>query len=100
MNIYFELNDRVVESARKGRIHMGLSNAALTPEDGSKKHLAIYDAVLDSPLCRMIVILSDRVWVEDQGSVRMLKVQNSDPVAPDLKEFLWVKLTSVPVSAA
>lgn len=107
MNVFFELNERVVESARTGRMRFGLSNATLLQaEDAAHTHLALYDTGLESKICRQILILADRVWVEDEDHVRFFKHRSlgKHPLGElndeDRQEFLWIKLKSIPIHEA
>lgn len=80
MNVFFEISDTAVE--RYGH-----------------KYLALYDVRKSSViggLHRQVLLLSERVWAEEDHGVRFLKHRYSEasetPV--DEKEFFWVKLRS------
>ena len=83
MNVFFELADGVVE-------------------EYGHKYLALYNvrksAVIGGQY-REILLMSNRVWVEEDTGVRFLKHRFSEasttPV--DMKEFFWIKLKSATV---
>ena len=81
MNVFFELADGVVE-------------------EYGHKYLALYNVRKSAVIGgahRRLMLHSNRVWVEDDEGVRLMKDRwdgiTDKPV--DLKEFFWIKLRSV-----
>lgn len=82
MNIYFELSDCFTD---EGKYHKyWVSNSV--GEYSAKR--------------RVFMMNSDRAWAEeDDGTIRFIKHRFADMpfVQVDLNEFLWVKLSAVPL---
>ncbi len=58
-----------------------------------------WTAPIASPTNQLLEV-SDRVWVEDSMTVRIVKdrLKTLTPrIKPDMKEFMWIKLQCKPV---
>ena len=79
MNVFFEITDSAVE-------------------EYGYKYLALYDvsnSSVMSKLHRQAMLMSTRVWAEEDDNVRYLKNRlDSTDFAIDKKEFFWIKLRS------
>jgi hypothetical protein len=79
MNVFFEITDSAVE-------------------EYGYKYLALYDvsnSSVMSKLHRHAMLMSTRVWAEEDDGVRYLKNRiGSIDFAIDKKEFFWIKLKS------
>ena len=85
MNIYFEISKAAAESKFGGHRYLVQRdyNDAL-----DRNYFGFY----------RVAAFSDRVWREmDDGKVGYLKHRHVPNATVDLKEFLWVKLSSIPV---
>lgn len=84
MNIYYELADCVVgEQGKYFAAYDCIERYSVRTSAGTSKY-------------RELMANSNRVWAEDEYSVRFLKHRHEDlsTAKVDMKEFFWIKLKS------
>jgi hypothetical protein len=80
MNVFFELGDYAVK-------------------DFGGKYFALYNTPKSTAIMsheRYLMLYSERVWVEEEDSVRFIKhrYREAESTPVDEKEFFWIKLRS------
>ena len=90
INVFFEMNDWAIEQKKVKHKYIAKYNVQSTNFDINAW------TTLNIPI--KLIYTADRIWVEDDTTVKFYKNRYRDqsiPLTPiELKEFVWIKLKS------